>query len=84
MLDISPAPTTREDSSSELMGSFLFVPPTSLLNWDFARNNEFTFEIRYGCKTGEKRDGNLPVLTLLQLFLDYQAILFEYYPQFLF
>jgi hypothetical protein len=43
----SPTPATREDSSSEMMGSFLFVPPEVLLNRDFARNNEFTLEVRY-------------------------------------
>jgi hypothetical protein len=40
-------PATKEDSSSDLMGSFLFVPPENLLNWDFARNKEFTLEVRY-------------------------------------
>jgi len=30
-----------------LMGSFLIIPAEVLLNWDFARNKEFTFEVRY-------------------------------------
>ena len=29
------------------MGSFLFVPSETLLNSDFARNKEFTLEVRY-------------------------------------
>jgi len=29
------------------VGSFLFAPSESLLNWAFARNKEFTFEVRY-------------------------------------
>jgi len=40
-------PATTKDSSSELMGSFLFIPPEVLMNCDFARNKEFTFEVRY-------------------------------------
>ena len=40
-------PLLQKDSSSDLMGSFLFVPSEVLLNWDFARNKEFTFEVRY-------------------------------------
>ena len=43
----SPVPATREDSSSDLMGSFLLIPPETLLKSDFARNKEFTFEVRY-------------------------------------
>jgi len=30
-----------------LMGSFLLIPPETLLKSDFARNKEFTFEVRY-------------------------------------
>jgi len=33
--------------SSFLMGSLSFIPSELLINWDFARNNEFTFEVRY-------------------------------------
>ena len=43
----SPTPATKEDSSSDLMGSFLFIPSEVLLYCDFARNKEFTFEVRY-------------------------------------
>ena len=34
----SPTPATREDSSSDLMGSFLFVPSEVLLNIDFTKD----------------------------------------------
>ena len=29
------------------MGRLLFIPSEVLLNWDFARNNDFTLEVRY-------------------------------------
>jgi len=45
--DISFIPATKEGSFSDLMGSFLFIPSEVLLNSDFARNKEFTFEVRY-------------------------------------
>ena len=43
----NPSSATKEDSSSFLMGSFSFISPEVLINWDFARKNEFTFEVRY-------------------------------------
>ena len=42
----NPSSATKEDSSSFLMGSFSFIPSELLINWDFARKNEFTFEVR--------------------------------------
>src|SRR5665811_1549245 len=43
----NPSSATIEDSSSFLMGSFSFIPSELLINWDFARNKEFTLEVRY-------------------------------------
>jgi hypothetical protein len=45
-LDISNLLSTREDSSSFLMGSFSFIPSELLMNCYFARKNDFTFGVR--------------------------------------
>jgi len=46
-LNKSPTPATKEDSSSVLMGSFLFAPSESFLYIDFARNKDFILGVRY-------------------------------------
>ena len=43
----NPPSATREDSSSFSVRSFSFIPSELLINCDFARKNEFTFEVRY-------------------------------------
>jgi len=48
-----------------LMGSFLFIPSEDTIYRDFARNKEFTFEVRYVLLVVSTTDR-------IQLFLIYQ------------
>jgi hypothetical protein len=45
--EIILTPLYREDFSSFLIGSLYLRQSELFINWDVARNKEFTFEVRY-------------------------------------